>query len=602
VHWLVIRVLLVEDLAPVLGAGIARCGCPLAGGGARWSSIGAPAIRGGVMRAAPTPSRPALRLPVRVAALLATAVLAFVPALPAEAELLGSIKGVVTAGGQPVANAWVAAMPVTSTGGWAGRGLLTSTDAQGRYSFPDVEAPRVKVQARAPATAQWSSTYWPRAFSFADAEVLRVAPSGSEADIELAPAGSVRGTVVAGDSGEPLAGSRVSAHVVTADGVEEVGLPGLVTGPGEFLIDSLPPVPVVLQVTPPLKGNFLGQWFDDAGYAEVATALDGSTRTTGLRIALRRGAELVGTVRDDTGQPVAGARVVLTRCPVLCPIATTTGDDGTYRFTSVPPGPVLMLRVTEPGRGLLEGWYHRPGEAGEARLTVRAGEVLSGLDVTLVRGAYLTATVVDDATGAPIPGSSAELLPVDNAVLGFLPSVRDQLQIRGWSGQLAPTRSTGSAESTDGAGAPAEGASRARAGVLRFGPVPPGEYRLVLYPGFDNARYVPTVWGEPTGIDASGVIRLSAGQDVTATIPLVGKGPAGDGHGRQEAPEASPGRCPQSVGSGLSTGADGAAGGTADGRHAWPGAFVGFLGPGPDWAIGHPPSSGAAPSPRTAAG
>ena len=122
-------------------------------------------------------------------------------AAPVAAQLVGSISGTVTAGGSPVANVWVSATPVTPTGDWAGRGFVTSTDALGRYSFPDVYVPHVKVQARAPALSGLASTYWPRAFSFEAADVLGVASSGSTADIELASGGSVSGTVVAGCRG-----------------------------------------------------------------------------------------------------------------------------------------------------------------------------------------------------------------------------------------------------------------------------------------------------------------------------------------------------------------------------------------------------------------
>ena len=40
--------------------------------------------------------------------------------VPASADELGSVSGVVTAGGAPLSAAWVVLTPVTATGDWAG--------------------------------------------------------------------------------------------------------------------------------------------------------------------------------------------------------------------------------------------------------------------------------------------------------------------------------------------------------------------------------------------------------------------------------------------------------------------------------------------------
>lgn len=554
------------------------------------------------MRDAPTSSGPALRRRALVGVLLAVIGLSLAPAQPAAAELVGSISGVVTAGGRPIANVWVSATPVTPTGDWAGRGFLASTDAQGRYAFPDVYTPRVKVQARAPATGQWASTYWPRAFTFADAEVLGVAAAGSRADIELAPGGSVRGTVVAGDSGDPLVGSRVSAHIATPGGLEEVGLPGLGVSSGEFIIDALPPVPVLLQATAPLDGNYLGQWYDGAGYAGTATGVDGSDRTTGIRIALRLGAEVSGTVRDDAGAPVAGVGVTLTFCPGLCPLRATTAEDGSYRIGSIPPGPRQMLHAQAPGSGLLEGWHRRPGEDREARLDLRAGDSVVDADITLVRGAFLTVQVVDDGTGDPVPRVSAELVSVSNPILGFLPGSRDRLVVRSGSPMLAQDVSddpeglgaSGGVGAGDVAphpqvltGASPAGSHLAEApppGELVIGPVPPGEYRLVLYPGYTNARYLPTTWGEPSGIDRTGGIVLAPEERARALVPLVASAPAGPGPAGAGAQGTVESSCRGDDSAGGSAEPAAAPSGPAiRGGPAWPGLASGVLGDPPAW-------------------
>jgi hypothetical protein len=513
---------------------------------------------------------------------------------PASAALVGSISGVVTAGGEPLANVWVSAVPVTPTGDWAGRGFVTSTDARGQYRFPDVYVPHVKVQARAPALSGLASTYWPRAFSFAAAEVLGVASSGSIADIELAPGGSVSGAVVAESSGAPVPGARVSAYLADDLGSEPVGSPGLTQGPGRFVIDGLPPVPVVLYAAAPPTGNLLGRWFDDADFAGAATALDGGSAATGLRIPLAEGGEVTGTVRDDTGRPVAGARVTLTRCPGLCPLVASTDERGDFRIGSIPAGRGLMVHVSAADQGLLEEWYRRPGDRREARLDLAPGGSRAGLDVVLSRGAFLSASIVDADSGAAVPGVSAELQSSSDPLLGYLPGTRDRLLVRGGSPMLS---STGAGEDPERDPRDAEpgpdprpGANGQRgragpgaaAGGFVIGPVPPGEYRLVLYPGYDNRRYVPVVWGSPTGIDRTGVIRLRAGEQAQVVVPLV---PARGDRGADGCASDPTGRWPSGCRGDQRAAAGGSTAAPDPAAPAWPGLPAGFLQPAAPWGV-----------------
>ena len=140
-------------------------------------------------------------------ALLAILSIGGVPA-PAAAELVGSVSGTVRAAGVPVANAWVTVTPVTPTGDWAGRPVQTTTDRDGRYEVRDLYATHVKIQVRAPSFSGLASAYWPGAYSFASAGTLRVASSGSTADVDLPVSGSISGRVVDADTGDPIVGAR----------------------------------------------------------------------------------------------------------------------------------------------------------------------------------------------------------------------------------------------------------------------------------------------------------------------------------------------------------------------------------------------------------
>lgn len=240
-----------------------------------------------------------------VALLLVGALLGVVP-VPAHAALVGSVSGKVTAGGRPLANAWVTLIPVRPTGDRAGRGFSTTTDARGEYRFGDVYTDHVKVQVRAPAAGGLVTTYWPDAHTFADAGVVRVTSAGATADVDLAPGGSIRGRVVDARTGAVVPGARVTAHVVEAVGWETVGTPalGAATTPGGFALLDLPPVPVVLHVAPPVGSDLVEEWFDGEWTPGAAQRFDGAADTSGVLVELTRRearAGVVGTPRAPSG-------------------------------------------------------------------------------------------------------------------------------------------------------------------------------------------------------------------------------------------------------------------------------------------------------------
>jgi hypothetical protein len=489
-------------------------------------------------------------------AVLAALVLLGLPG-PASATQRGSVSGTVTGDGRALANAWVAFTPVTATGDWAGRGGVTSTDEQGRYRLPGLDVAHVKIQVRAPVSGGFVATYWPAAYTFGTAGVLQVSPSGAVADVDLVRGGSVRGQVVDAATGLPLVGARVTAHPVAGSGWESVGSPtlGVGAGPGSFAIEDLPPIPVALQAQAPPGSNHLGTWFDGAGFLDRAQRIDGGADTSALVIAMAEGAELSGTVRDDRGEPVPGASVTLLGCPGLCPLRAETDPSGTYRIPAIPPGRGMLLHASSDSRGYVAQWYRRPGESQEARLELVGGQELSGLDLVLTRGAFLTATIVDDRTGNPLTGISAELVSEANPLLGYLPGSRDELIARAATDFLLPDDPEDSA------------AEEYVQATFTIGPAPPGTYRLVVYPGHSNRAYLPVAWGQSQGIDRTGVVRLEPGERVTAVVRLVRRSPASAADGAPAAP-TRPGSGPGAAGAGSALGNQG----------GWPGLFAGFLG------------------------
>jgi hypothetical protein len=238
----------------------------------------------------------------------------------------------------------------------------------------------------------------------------------------------------------------------------------------------------------------------------------------------------------------------------------------------------MRVRAGAEEAGYIGQWYLQPGGAGEAPIDLVAGQRVSGVDLVLTRGAYLTVRVVDDRTGALVPEVSADLQSVGGSMLIFPAHAgpRDPLAAAAAGegtdpAQPSPAGVLGALPTVapDPAGEVAPDAVGAGGGdgrdeeALEIGPVPPGEYRLRLYPGQRNAAYLPVVWGSATGVGRDGRIRLDPGQRVAATVGLVsGAGPGGQ-------PDGAP------------SGPCGPSGPPAAGD--WPGLWAGFLGPPTAW-------------------
>jgi hypothetical protein len=406
--------------------------------------------------------------------------------------------------------------------------VRTTTDRGGRYLVGDLDSVRVKVQVRAPAFSGLASTYWPQAHSFATAGVLTVARSGSTADVVLPVAASVSGRVIDAATGDPVIGARVTAHVPAPPGWEAVGTVGLGSGPGHFLIEGLPPVPVALQVQPPIGGNHRGQWYDGVGYYAAADHVQPGS--SDIVIRLREGGEVSGVVRDDLGREVPGAVVTIMGCPALCPMTVVSDDAGAYRINGVPAGPGLRAFADGTDAGLLSQWYGASGPGGGTQFDLAAGEVLDAIDFALTRGAVLMGRVVDGQTGAPIPGASAVLADVDDPRRSFLARVVED------PGAPPPT-------------SPA----------FTFGPVPPGQYSLIVYPGSRNGDYLPVQWVGSAGFDGAGLVDLHRGERAEVSVRLA----------RQRVPEQGAADVGPPAAGG-DAGCPGPSGG-------WPGLYGGFL-------------------------
>lgn len=485
--------------------------------------------------------RPRAHRVLLVAAVIAALVALGVPT-PASASLIGELSGTVTGGGAPLPNVWVTLTPVTDQGNPTGAPRRTLTDESGRYEFPEVYDRAVKVQVRAPLFDERVDTYWPDAHSFAQAGIIEISSWPVTADVDLPVGGSVSGRVVDAETGAAVPDARVTAVISASPSSGAVGVSDRAEGPGAFALSGLPPDPLTLRVRLPAGSPYLSVGPEEPSQG---VRVDGSRATSEVVIGLRRAAEIRGTVRDDTGAPVAGAQIKLVGCVPNCPLLVTSDESGAYRMRGVAPGTRLGV-VAWKGDQLLKQWYPRRGNASQASdISLVAGEVLEDIDFALTRGAFMTVGVRSADADEPLTGAIVQLISSTDPFERYF-----------------------ALRSTDGPGR------------MRLGPVPPGSYVVRVTPGASNPDYLPVIrlldaWAVPRG-----VIDLAAEDDLELVAELPPIADPGPDSRTREAPTGSTESQPPGT-SGCRRASDVNPWPTArscqGGREAWPGLARGFL-------------------------
>jgi protocatechuate 3,4-dioxygenase beta subunit len=214
-------------------------------------------------------------------------------------------------------------------------------------------------------------------------------------------------------------GACLAADRVATDGSYAVR--GL--APGSYVVHAF--------VTDPSSG-YVGVYYA----AGAPYALSPSTATavrvaqgdvSGIDLQLPLGHHLSGTVRDDTGSPVAGATVVV--CPaggapcLSSSSSASTGSDGSYSTGALAPGSYVVSACAPPPGGPCAYYAASGSVLDPSRATPVAldGTDLTGIDLVLPR-TYRVSGQVRSAAGVPIAGITVTLCQVQPTGGGCLPA------------------------------------------------------------------------------------------------------------------------------------------------------------------------------------
>ncbi len=298
------------------------------------------------------------------------------------------------------------------------------TDAHGEASLRGARGVPLRVEARAPGHA-------PR--------VAVIDGADDSLRIELAPAESATGEVVAARGGDPVAGAEVTLY--TDLGVRRARTDAR----GVFAVPELAPGAARLRARA-------------AGFAPVSLAVEvpdsrGRRPFELPKVELSEGGVASGEVVDARGEPVVGARVAKDRVPTWLLSGSSPADvavtDGQGRFSlrDLAEG-VATLEAYAPdvGRGRLEGVRIVGGRtADRLRIAIAGGQGVADLRAGGSGGqAAGSVAVTLGETGAPTEvvvvavaeGSEAEraglapgdvLLDVDGVEVGTMTAARARL-------------------------------------------------------------------------------------------------------------------------------------------------------------------------------
>ncbi|MDJ0770864.1 MAG: carboxypeptidase regulatory-like domain-containing protein [Ilumatobacter sp.] len=306
---------------------------------------------------------------------------------------LGSITGVVTdTTGAPLAGIGVNASGASGTFG------STTTQLDGSYSM--TVGPDSFVVSFTDWTQRYGTEYYDEATNAAAATPV-VVTAGAETpgiDATLADAGSLSGTITDG-TGDPLSWVFVRAFAsdgtilrqATSNAQGEYVFPGLTGGED-----------VTVQFG---SGDHVTTWFDQVYDEASATPvpISSGADTPGIDAVMVEPGAVSGTVTDELGAPLGGVEVWV--CTKLSPFepwdgctrpaspAITDGSGG-YLIAAPPNGDVVV--------------FDDPTDMfGTEILPVALAVGPTVVDATLVDRA-ISGTVVDDATGLPLAGVSAQ--------------------------------------------------------------------------------------------------------------------------------------------------------------------------------------------------
>lgn len=241
----------------------------------------------------------------------------------------------------------------------------TTSDADGRFHLGELDGLNLKL--------------FVSAFGFEPRRVDDLTPGTRDIEVVLEPESTLLVEVVDARTGQPLTGAQAVAHRIAGEDLELVEL---------SVEPSSDPTASLLVHGVGFVGTALDVWAPGHARAE-STAPGVPARSQGRHVVrLEPEASISGTVRDASGEPVAGASAELQTVDRyrLTARATSTGSDGRFSFPNLDTGKWELL-VNCRGRA----------SARVRALETKRGAAIDDLEIVLAKGASIRGVIRDSS-------------------------------------------------------------------------------------------------------------------------------------------------------------------------------------------------------------
>lgn len=239
---------------------------------------------------------------------------------------------------------------------------------------------------------------------------LVVAPEGEDQEVDLVlSAGCTLKGVVRDAGGQPLSDVFVDAERRQIGGAGMLGDASIdatsqdeTGGDGQFELPNVPPGDVMIRAYDGMHA-----------VSTLAMKVGRCDELTPVELRMSAGGALAGVVRDLAGNPVAGAKVVLSNRAIGF-VNTVSSQDGAYRFEKLPTADMVRLQAlsgdqrvavivgVEDGKTTERDLLFPAAGEGEIHGRVTAGErPLAGMQLLVV-------SAVDEVMGMHYPVTGAD--------------------------------------------------------------------------------------------------------------------------------------------------------------------------------------------------
>lgn len=356
-------------------------------------------------------TRPVLHRALWTTIVLALAACIALVATPAFAAT-GSVSGRVTSDVPPNSLPGITVMllgPDVPGGEFTAEQWAT-TDANGDYSFEDVQPGSYSVTFDDPSGAYISEAYNGN-YVFGDWDTIAVAGAPvTGIDASLATARHITGTVTASDTGS-TAGVVVTAWLFDMGSFTWVPVSDAEVGSdGAYSVGGLPRGTYRLEFFDP-NGQLAGRFYLDAMSIEDATDIPLTTLYTvsDRDMTLEPASHITGRVFDPTGASGAPYAVITAwqyDADTLdwTPVGWAEADEsGVYSINGLSAGTYRVSAFDLDGEYVERFYPSATNVEGAKSIVVAAAETSADADITLVAASHISGVVTSEVGAGPLP-------------------------------------------------------------------------------------------------------------------------------------------------------------------------------------------------------